>query len=104
MGDRERIPRLAVRAWEREHTLDAHAGKKSPAGPLSPARSPTASERTPETAGETRQDGFVPRDTGPMPERKAICGDCGASMTFPAGGWEDVQRSAIDAWAKAHEL
>jgi len=25
-------------------------------------------------------------------------------MTFPAGGWEEVQRSAIDAWAKAHEL
>jgi hypothetical protein len=25
-------------------------------------------------------------------------------MTFPAGGWEQVQRSAIDAWAKAHEL
>jgi hypothetical protein len=25
-------------------------------------------------------------------------------MTFPAGDWEEVQRSAIDAWAKAHEL
>jgi hypothetical protein len=25
-------------------------------------------------------------------------------MTFPAGDWEEVQRSAIDAWAKAHEV
>jgi hypothetical protein len=25
-------------------------------------------------------------------------------MMFPAGDWEEVQRSAIDAWAKAHEL
>jgi hypothetical protein len=23
---------------------------------------------------------------------------------FPAGDWEKVQRGAIDAWAKAHEL
>src|SRR5260221_6649844 len=55
-------------------------------------------------AGESWQDRFVSRDTVPMPERMATCGDCGASMTFPAGGWEEVQRSAIDAWAKAHEL
>src|SRR5260221_13872198 len=55
-------------------------------------------------AGETRQDHFASRDTVPMPERNATCGDCGASMTFPAGGWEEVQRSAIDACAKAHEL
>ena len=25
-------------------------------------------------------------------------------MMFSAGDWEEVQRSAIDAWAKAHEL
>jgi len=25
-------------------------------------------------------------------------------MTFPAGDWEEAQRSAIDAWPKAHEV
>jgi hypothetical protein len=39
-----------------------------------------------------------------MPERRATCGDCGASRTFPEGDWEKVQRLAIDAWAQAHEL
>jgi hypothetical protein len=39
-----------------------------------------------------------------MPERRVTCADCGASRTFPDGDWEKVQRAAIDAWAKAHEL
>jgi hypothetical protein len=39
-----------------------------------------------------------------MPERRATCGDCGASRTFPGGDWEKVQRGAIDAWAEAHQL
>src|SRR5713101_3679467 len=103
-GDRRESSALRSGSGSGSTPRTRMTGKKSPAGPLSPARSSTASERAPERAGETRQDRFVSRDTTPMPERKATCGDCGASMTFPAGGWEEVQRSAIDAWAKAHEL
>jgi hypothetical protein len=39
-----------------------------------------------------------------MPERRVTCADCGASRKFPDGDWEKVQRAAIDAWARAHEL
>jgi hypothetical protein len=30
--------------------------------------------------------------------------DCWASSTFPDGDWENGQRPAIGAWARAHEL
>jgi len=35
-GDWERVQRLAVRSWEREHTQDAHDGKEIPGWDLEP--------------------------------------------------------------------
>jgi hypothetical protein len=88
--------------------LTRMTGKKSPAGPLSRTRSSIATERSLETAGETRQDRLALAVRAgwilcPMPERRVTCRDCGASRTFPDGDWEKVQRAAIDAWAEAHQ-
>ena len=92
----------------RSTPLTRMTGKKSPAGPLSRTRSSIATERSPGTAGETRQDRLALAVRAgwilcPMPGRRVTCGDCGASRTFPDGDWEKVQRGAVDAWAEAHQ-
>ena len=107
-GDWNAVQSLRSEPGSGSTPLTRMTGKKSPAGPLSRTRSSIATERSLETAGETRQDRLALAVRAgwilcPMPERRVTCGDCGASRTFPDGDWEKVQRGAVDAWAEAHQ-